>query len=69
MTVRFQVPEMSCGHCKQTIESAVQAVTGVNSVVVSLEDKLVTVDYDAQLDDKVIETAIVEAGYAVEARV
>jgi copper chaperone len=61
-TVTFSVPAMHCGHCERAVRDEVSAVTGVNSVDVDLETKLVTVTGDA-LDDAALRAAIVEAGY------
>lgn len=58
----YSVPEISCGHCKSTIEGAVQALGGIDSVEVDIDAKTVTVlggDADA------IATAIEDAGYDV----
>jgi copper chaperone len=51
----YSVPGMTCGHCEA-------AVTGVTSVVVNLETKLVTVAGSA-LDDAALRAAIDEAGF------
>ncbi|MSO58267.1 MAG: copper chaperone [Thermoleophilia bacterium] len=59
----YTVEEMSCGHCKATVESAVGAVEGVVSVEADLETKLVVVRGAA--NDAAIRAAIEDAGYAV----
>jgi copper chaperone len=65
MTTRiYDVPGVSCGHCRSAIESAVGPLEGVDTVVVDLEAKKVTV---AGGDDDAIRAAIDEAGYDVEA--
>ncbi len=58
----YSVPEISCGHCKSTIEAAVQGLGGVNSVDVDVESKTVTVEGG---DGVAIVTAIEDAGYDV----
>lgn len=60
----YSVPEISCGHCKETIEKAVSAVAGIASVSVSIEKKAVTVDFGSAKESDVI-AAIEEAGYDV----
>ena len=62
-TTVLEVPEMSCGHCKETIEAAVRKVDGVESAAVDLEVKSVTVTGSA--DTHALERAIEEAGYNV----
>ncbi len=62
MTV-FNIPKISCGHCKSSIESKVSAVDGVESVEVNIDDKTATVIGSASNDDLV--AAIDKAGYEV----
>jgi copper chaperone len=59
----FEVPGISCGHCKQAIESEVADVPGVARVAVDVERKLVEVEGSAGQPEVV--AAIVEAGYEV----
>lgn len=59
----FDVPGISCDHCKHAIESEVGTVSGVTRVEVSVADRTVTVDGTAS--DADITAAIDEAGYEV----
>jgi copper chaperone len=59
----YSVPDISCDHCKQAIESEIGKLAGVAEVVVDVESKTVTVDGIAS--DEAIEVAIQEAGYEV----
>ena len=45
-TVELSVPDMSCGHCVATVQSALTAVAGVEGVEVSLPAKKATVRAD-----------------------
>ena len=56
------MPEISCGHCKSTIEAAVQGLGDVARVEVDIEAKTVTVEGG---DRSTIVTAIEDAGYDV----
>ena len=62
----LNVEGMSCSHCVNAVTKALTALDGVSAVDVSLENKTVAVDYDA---DKVsldaIREAIEEEGYDV----
>ena len=61
-TTTYSVPEISCGHCKSTIETAVQGLSDIKRVEVDIDAKTVTVeggDHDA------IVTVIEDAGYDV----
>jgi copper chaperone len=62
----FEVPAISCGHCKQAIEGAVGALDDVDTVTVDIDARTVAVDGDA--DDDTIVAAIDEAGYDVAGR-
>lgn len=65
-TTTLTVPDISCGHCKSSIEGAVGTLTGVKKVEVHIDEKTVDVDFedgDVSLD-QIIE-AIEEQGYTV----
>jgi copper chaperone CopZ len=53
---------MHCAHCESAVIEEVSEVTGVASVDVDLERKLVAVAGEA-LDDRALRAAIEEAGY------
>lgn len=61
----IHVEGMSCGHCKMAVEKAVNSVEGVRAANVSLEQKLVSVEFKPgqQEDPETIRAAIREAGY------
>ncbi|MBN1531042.1 MAG: heavy-metal-associated domain-containing protein [Spirochaetes bacterium] len=63
----LSVPEISCNHCKMTIEGAVKGLRGIGSVEADVAGRRVSLDFDESkvtLDE--IRGAIEEAGYAVE---
>jgi copper chaperone len=62
----LRVDGMSCEHCVKAITKAVSALPGVSDVIVDLDGKIVTVEYDtekAPLDR--IKFEIEEQGYDV----
>jgi copper chaperone len=61
-TTTFSVPEISCGHCKSTIEAAVQGLGDIVRVEVDIDAKTVTVEGG---DRDAIVTVIEDAGYDV----
>jgi copper chaperone len=63
MTHMYSVPGISCGHCKQAIETEVSKVVGVDSIFVDIVAKTVAVEGDAS--DEALRAAIDEAGYDV----
>ncbi len=62
-TIELSVPEITCGHCKESIEGAVSQVAGVSRVEVDIEAKRVAVDGG---DRAAIVTAIEDVGFDVE---
>ena len=66
MKETFRVPEVSCGHCKSSIETALQPLNGVVDAQVDIDAKVVAVDFDdAVLDRASVVRAIESAGYQV----
>ena len=63
-TVTYRVPGMTCEHCRASVTEELSGVTGVESVAVDLETKLVEVS-GQDLDDAALRAAIDEAGYEV----
>jgi copper chaperone len=65
----FNVPSVSCNHCKMAIEKAVGAVGGVGQVDVDVAEKTVTVDFDGDsVSLETIEAAVADEGYDVAGR-
>lgn len=67
MTTEFRVPDATCGHCKQTIESTVSAIEGVGAADLDLESKILKVDHDASVASDRLVDAVAAAGYGSEA--
>src|SRR5436190_3311411 len=65
-TATYNVPAISCNHCKHAIEGQVKNVAGVKAVEVDVQAKTVRVEADP-LDAQAIILAIDEAGYEVAA--
>ena len=60
MSTVFNVEKMMCGGCEANVKK-VLAETGIESVVVDLEAKTVTIDGD--IDASAVATLISDAGY------
>ena len=65
MNVVFTVPEISCGHCKETIESTLNNVESIESVSVDIEKKSVKVISSSDLDMMNVSQLLDEQGYTV----
>lgn len=59
----YSVPDISCDHCKNAIETETSRLDGVEAAVVDVAARTVTVTGDA--DEAAIRAAIDEAGFDV----
>jgi len=65
--ITLLVPDISCGHCKSSIEGAVASMDGVAIVEVSISKRTVDIEYDpAQIDLAAIISAIDDQGFEVD---
>jgi copper chaperone len=64
----FNVPDMSCGHCKAAVEGELNKLPGVESSLADVEKGTVEVSYDeGTVTTEDLKGAIEEAGYTVAA--
>ena len=64
--ITLSVPDISCNHCKMSIEGAVGPLDGVAKAEVNIEGRSVDVEYDPDtVDLDAIVAAIDEQGYEV----
>ena len=62
----LSVPDVSCEHCVKTIDGALGALAGVQSVSTDLPSKTVRLNYDPdQVSMDQIEATLDDAGYPV----
>ena len=62
----FNVPDMSCGHCKAAVEGELNKLPGVVRASADIERGTVEVSYDeGVVSTGDLEGAIEEAGYTV----
>ena len=62
----FTVPNISCGHCVNTVEMEVGELTGVSSVKASEATKQVTVEWAAPANWEQIQATLQEINYPPE---
>lgn len=65
MTKTMIVEGMSCGHCTERVQKALEAVDGVSAVTMSLEEKSAAVTLDKEVPDEVLKEAVEKADYEV----
>ncbi len=64
----FKVPDMSCGHCKATVEGELYKLSGVEHSTADIEKGTVEVAYDeGRVSTEQLKDAIEKAGYTVAA--
>ena len=66
MTKVISIEGMMCNHCTGTVQKALEAVEGVKTVTMSLEQKNAAVELASDVSDEVLTKAVVDAGYEVK---
>lgn len=61
MSVTLTVEGMTCGHCEQTVEEALEGIPGVRDADANRNTEQVNVDGDA--DPEALVAAVRDAGY------
>lgn len=56
---------MMCGHCTGRVQKVLEAVEGVKSVTMSLEDKSAELVLEIGVPDEILKNVVTEAGYEV----
>ncbi len=65
MTMKFHVPDMSCGHCKATIEKAITGADPLAEISFDMEGRHIEVG--TELKEEAVTKLLEEAGYAASA--
>ena len=63
-TKTFQVPNMTCNGCVNTVKTEIEELTGVVHVDVNKPAQLVTVEYQTPATWEAIKSALTEINYA-----
>ena len=64
-TVKYSVPNISCGHCVHTIQTEVADLEGVQSVKADQETRAVEIAFDAPASEDAIKALMAEINYPV----
>ena len=64
MDINFTVPEITCGHCKETIEKTLNT-HGVSNVNVDVDTKAVSLNISDGVEMTDVESLLDEQGYTV----
>ena len=66
-TVKFSIPNISCGHCVHTIQTEVSDLAGVKSVKADAVSKSVEIVFDASVTVEQLKQLLAEINYPVAA--
>lgn len=61
---RVQIEDMTCEHCKNRVENALNRLEGV-SAKVNLKKKTAVVSMEKEVEDMQLQKAVEQAGYKV----
>lgn len=64
-TVKYSIPNISCGHCVHTIESEISELPGVQSVQADQMSKTAVIVFDAPATEEKIKSLLAEIDYPV----
>jgi copper chaperone CopZ len=64
-TVKFSVPNISCGHCVHTIQTEVSDLAGVKTVKADAASKSVEIVFEAPATEAKIKGLLAEINYPV----
>ena len=65
MATNFNVPEISCDHCKSTIVNALSGVQNIESVDVDVQTKNVTLESSEEINLDLVKSLLDEQGYTI----
>jgi copper chaperone CopZ len=65
MRTTLKIEGMSCEHCVKAVKTALEAVAGVCSAVVNLNDKSAVIDHGDGVTLAALKAAVEEEGYEV----
>jgi len=64
-TVKYSVPNISCGHCVHTIQMEVADIEGVQSVQANQESQVVEITFGDPATEESIKALMAEINYPV----
>jgi len=64
-TIKYSIPNISCGHCVNTIQMEVSEVEGVQSVKADQNSQVVEITFDDPASEDSIKALLAEINYPV----
>jgi copper chaperone len=59
----FHIPDMSCGHCKATVEKTITALDPQAHLNFDMDARQISLE--SEMDASIVQAALAEAGYPV----
>jgi copper chaperone len=66
-TVKYSIPNISCGHCVHTIQNEVGDLAGVQSVQADQAERTAVITFDIPATEEQIKALLAEINYPVAA--
>lgn len=66
MKGNYEIQDMTCQHCVNTIDTTLKNVSGIEKINISLKDKLVQID--GEYDENEVVNSIQKSGYSIKKR-
>ena len=63
--VKYEIPNISCGHCVNSIQSEVSNLTGVSGVWANQDTKTVEIEFEPPANEKTIKELLEKINYPV----
>ncbi len=64
--VTYNVPNISCHHCVHTIQSELEEIEGVKSVVADVESKSVRIEFQPPASEEILKKVLSDINYPVQ---
>jgi copper chaperone CopZ len=64
-TIKYSVPNISCGHCVHTIQTEVSDLAGIQSVKADLGTKSVEISFELPASEEAIKALLAQIDYPV----
>ena len=63
--VKYKIPNISCGHCVNSIQSVLNSIPGVSGAWANQETKFVEIEFDDPATEVIIKTQLESINYPV----
>jgi len=64
--IKFEIPNITCGHCENSIQVEVSKVPGVNGVWANQETKTVEIEFEPPASEETLKEVLEKINYPVE---